>query len=164
MKHTSLRWPTWCSYLGGIVTGVPMMISGLRYWEKEKAYHGAQATVLGLYILLGSILLSAVTNVVTPWLGFISPFSFALSLVFWLAYYAFYSCMFIAMGRCMFVAYQQDRIVYAVLAHHTNRLLNFMSKRVRRRQTETEAPLPARAQRRYYTVPPHVVGHYKYDD
>ena len=73
-----LRWPIWTSYLLGIFTGIPMLVSGLRYEDDVKAFHGAQAIVFGLIALLGSIVVHVALRFILPFFGFETILQFSL--------------------------------------------------------------------------------------
>jgi hypothetical protein len=78
----------WKAYLLGPVTGLPKLIGSLRRDDSTGAFHGAQATALGLIFFAGLFLLGFLLRLLLPTIGLSMDLQgLAATTAVWLCYY-----------------------------------------------------------------------------
>jgi len=89
MAQNSANEIHWKAYLLGPITGIPKLFHGVRKDDRTEAFHGAQATALGLVFLLGLFLLGLWLRQALPMIGIEDNLnSLGMTVALWLCYYA----------------------------------------------------------------------------
>lgn len=126
-----LRWPVWSSYLLGVITGIPMLVSGLRYEDDIKAFHGAQAVVFGLITLIGGVLVRVALHFVLPFFGFETILRGTITLVCWVVLYGWYLGTLLFWILCMTLTRQGRNKITPWLTERALDVEDFFARFVR---------------------------------
>ena len=129
-SRRKLRWANWASYLLGPFTGVPKLVSGIRHHDVLSAYHGAQATVFGTCMLLGTALVSVLMGVCMPYFGFGSFVGTLLSLAFFVVTYAFLGVGLYLWFMCLYTAKHGGTHVWPWLSEQSERFEIWFARRM----------------------------------
>lgn len=129
-ERRKLPWANWASYLLGPFTGLPKLVSGIRHHDVLCAYHGAQATVLGAFMLLGTVLISVLMGICMPYFGFESLIGTLLSLAFFVVTYAFLGVGFYLWFMCLNTAKHGGTHVWSWLSERSERFEIWFARRM----------------------------------